>query len=163
MKAASIVLFFCVTALIALGMVMLISASTGLSVTPKYLLLQPIWCILGFVACWVASMGDYRWFKKHSWLVWGLLTVTCGLLVLVLVPGIGHKIKGASRWLKLGSLTLHKNSSLNLNIPSLDKIRVPMSRQCLKDYGFHGSHRFAFRVILSCVYLGLKGPLQAGC
>src|SRR3954468_6307178 len=106
MKVASIVLFFCVTALIALGMVMLISASTGLSVTPKYLLLQPIWCILGFLACWVASMGDYRWFKKHSWLVWGLLTVTCGLLVLVLVPGIGHKIKGASRWLKLGSFTV---------------------------------------------------------
>ncbi len=76
MKAASIVLFFCVTALLALGMVMLISASTGLSVTPKYLLLQPIWCILGFLACWLASMGDYRWFKKHPSLPWTLLLVT---------------------------------------------------------------------------------------
>jgi len=116
MKVASIVLFFCVTALIALGMVMLISASTGLSVTPKYLLLQPIWCILGFLACWVASMGDYRWCKKHSWLVWGLLTVTCGLLVLVLVPGIGHKIKGASRWLKLGSLTLQPSELAKISL-----------------------------------------------
>lgn len=106
MKAASIVLFFCVTALLALGMVMLISASTGLSVTPKYLLLQPIWCILGFLACWLASMGDYRWFKKHPSLPWTLLLVTCGLLVVVLVPGIGHKIKGASRWLKIGSFTV---------------------------------------------------------
>src|SRR4051794_33217509 len=116
MKAASIVLFFCVTALLALGMVMLISASTGLSVTPKYLLLQPIWCILGFLACWVASMGDYRWCKKHSWLVWGLLTVTCALLVLVLVPGIGHKIKGASRWLKLGSLTLQPSELAKISL-----------------------------------------------
>ncbi|HUR44912.1 MAG TPA: putative lipid II flippase FtsW [Candidatus Saccharimonadales bacterium] len=106
MKAASIVLFFCVTALLALGMVMLISSSTGLAITPKYLFLQPVWCILGFLACWLASLGDYRWFKKHAWLPWGLLILVCCLLVLVFVPHVGVRIKGASRWLKVGGFTV---------------------------------------------------------
>lgn len=106
MKIASIILFFCVTALLALGMVMLISASTGQAVTPKYLLLQPIWCIVGFLVCWLATMGDYRLLKKHPWVPWTMLGGVALLLLLVLVPGIGTRVKGASRWLKAGPITI---------------------------------------------------------
>jgi cell division protein FtsW len=116
MKIASIIIFFCVTALLALGMVMLISASTGQAVTPKYLLWQPIWCILGFLVCWVATMGDYRWLKQHSWIPWALLGGVTILLMLVWMPGVGVKVKGASRWLKLGPVTIQPSELAKLSL-----------------------------------------------
>jgi cell division protein FtsW len=98
-------LTFCVVALLGLGMVMLISASTG---QPKahYRVMQPIWSVIGLVACGLAAAGDYRWLKKYSWSLWGFFAVVLLLLVATLVPGLGSRANGASRWLKCGSMTL---------------------------------------------------------
>ena len=41
-----------------LGMVMLFSASTGHK-NANYLLMQPIWCAVGLIACWLAATIDY--------------------------------------------------------------------------------------------------------
>jgi len=61
MKFATTTLFFCVAALLALGMVMLFSASTQRP-EANYLTMQPIWCGLGLLAClttasWGLSLG----------------------------------------------------------------------------------------------------------
>jgi cell division protein FtsW len=98
MRFATTTLFSCVVALLALGMVMLFSASTG-QPPARYLMWQPVWCALGLLACGVCALGDYRWLKKFSW---ALLALAVALLVLVLVPGIGRHINGARRWLELG-------------------------------------------------------------
>lgn len=101
MKIATTTLFFCVAALLALGMVMLFSASTG-QPQAGYLVMQPIWCGIGLLACLLAASLDYRWLKKSPWIPWTLLVVSVVLLVLILVPGIKTKTNGASRWLHLG-------------------------------------------------------------
>src|SRR5204863_111019 len=67
MKLATSTLFFCVAALLALGMVMLFSASTG-QPQANYLIMQPIWCGLGLFACLFTASGDYRWLKKYPWI-----------------------------------------------------------------------------------------------
>lgn len=105
MKTATTTLLFSVLGLSALGMVMLFSASTG-RLEANYLIMQPIWCALGLVACWTAAAVDYRWLKKSPWIPLGLLLVVVGLLVCALVPGVGSKINGANRWLRLGSFTM---------------------------------------------------------
>ena len=113
MRWATSILFFCVTALLALGMVMLFSASTE-KPEANYLVMQPIWCSVGLVACFLAAAGDYRWLKKYGWLPWIFFGVTIGLLVLVLVPGIGYTANGATRWLRLGRFTLQPSEVAKL-------------------------------------------------
>jgi cell division protein FtsW len=98
-------LFACVATLLVLGMVMLFSASTGSS-QANYLLMQPIWCAIGLVACWFAATIDYRWLKSYPWVPWVIFAIAVALLALVLVPGIKVTINGASRWLKAGPLTM---------------------------------------------------------
>lgn len=98
-------LFFCVASLLALGMVMLFSASTG-QPEANYLVMQPIWCAIGLTACLTVAAGDYRWLRKHWWLTWACFAITLALLILVLVPGIGSNINGASRWLRWGRFSL---------------------------------------------------------
>jgi len=105
MRWATSVLFFCVASLLALGMVMLFSASTG-QPEANYLVMQPIWCAIGLTACLTVAAGDYRWLRKYWWLNWVFFAVTLALLILVLVPGIRININGAYRWLRLGRFSI---------------------------------------------------------
>jgi len=99
-KPAVTILIFCVAALLALGLVMLYSASMAQD-GAHYLVLQLIWCALGLGLCALAAMLDYRWLKKFAW---PLLAVSVLLLGLVLVKHIGLKINGARRWFNFGGV-----------------------------------------------------------
>ena len=97
MKVAVTILAFCVTSLLALGLVMLYSSSMT-QVGAHYLMMQLIWCVFGFILCVSAASLDYQLLKKYAWPIFGLAFF---LLLLVLVPHIGRKINGARRWFDL--------------------------------------------------------------
>src|SRR5689334_15183710 len=100
MKLAVTILSFCVAALLALGMVMLYSASMA-QVGPRYLMMQLIWCTLGLGLCATAFYTDYRVLSKFAWPLFGFAVL---LLLLVLVRKIGLQVNGARRWLGYGSI-----------------------------------------------------------
>ncbi len=118
MKIATTTLAACVAALLTLGLVMLYSTSMNdvprgavAPIGPKYLMSQLVWCGLGLVACVITASLDYQLLKKLAWPIFGIALV---LLVLVLMPGIGHKIKGASRWFKIGSVSFQPSEVAKL-------------------------------------------------
>src|SRR5262249_36150586 len=102
MKLATSLLLFAVFGLQVLGIVMLVSASTG-QPEARYLIMQPIWAGLGLVACCLAAAGDYRWLKRIWWL---LLLLAITLLALVWAPHVGIAKNGAARWIGYGNLRL---------------------------------------------------------
>jgi cell division protein FtsW len=113
MKVAVTTLAFCVAALLALGLVMLYSSSMT-QVGAHYLMLQLVWCALGFVLCVMATVLDYQWLKKAAWPLFILALV---LLVLVLLPlphGITKTIKGAHRWFILPGMRLQPSEIAKL-------------------------------------------------
>jgi cell division protein FtsW len=95
-----------VVALTALGVVML--TSTGAYAQdakgdPFYFLKNQLqWLVVGVVACVGAAIVDYRHLEKRWWWVYLGAAV---LLALCFVPHIGHKINGASRWIRIGGQT----------------------------------------------------------
>src|SRR5436305_9565955 len=96
MRTAAVTLFFSAAALTALGMVTLVSASTGTK-EANYLVMQPIWCAIGLLACWAAAAVDYRMFKRHSWITWTVFLLVLALLVVVIIPNpLCPRLKGAS-------------------------------------------------------------------
>ncbi len=62
---------------------------------------QLIWMGVGLVSMIVVSLIDYR---RWARLATPMLVVSLGLLGLVLVPGVGVTVNGATRWLQLGPL-----------------------------------------------------------
>jgi cell division protein FtsW len=64
-----------------------------------YLKYQAIWAFLGTLVMISLSFFNYKNLKKLSPL---LFIINIIFLILVLIPGIGLKIKGASRWLNFG-------------------------------------------------------------
>jgi cell division protein FtsW len=110
MKVAVTLLVFCIAALLALGMVMLYSASMT-QVGPRYLVMQLIWCGLGLVGCVVMASLDYALLRKFAWPLLGCAVVLLGL---VLVPHVGLKINGARRWLGAGGFRVQPSELAKL-------------------------------------------------
>ena len=63
MRYATNILAICVAGLLALGIVMLYSAGMAQS-GARFLSMQLVWGGLGLMACFAATVMDYRWFKK---------------------------------------------------------------------------------------------------
>src|SRR5437899_4481642 len=110
MKFAVTTLVFCVGSLLALGMVMLYSASME-QAGARYLAMQLIWCVAGLIACVVATSFDYRLLKKVWWLLLGVAIV---MLVLVLVPHVGMVRGHARRWFGFGRISFQPSEFAKL-------------------------------------------------
>lgn len=97
-----------VLCLLGFGLVMVSSASY-VSAYYKYgdsfyfIKRQVIFAVAGIAAMFFFAFFNYKWFKKHVWLI---LIVALIMVVLVLIPGIGIKVNGARRWLGIGGFRI---------------------------------------------------------
>ena len=103
-----LVLLMMVVALTCFGVVMIYSASSVMAAKnfhdgAFFLKRQAVFALFGFGIALAAMRIDYHVWRK---LAVPLLLLSLILLVLVLVPGIGGKVKGASRWIKLPGFNL---------------------------------------------------------
>lgn len=80
------------------GMVMIASATNG---SFKYVLVQSTALILGLVCVFLLMIADYEYLAKMSKYLYG---VSVFLLILVLIPGLGHEENGARSWFRFGNL-----------------------------------------------------------
>ncbi len=112
-------LLFVILALIVFGLVMISSAGIVYSKTrfgdPYYFLKHQLFygVIPGLIALYFIQKIHYSFWRKISVLMF-LASVV--FLVLVFVPGLGTKIYGASRWLKLGPFSFQPSEMLKLSI-----------------------------------------------
>jgi cell division protein FtsW len=106
-----------VAALLLVGLVMVTSAS--MSVAAKdgdpffFLERQFLFGLCGVMAAWLVTRVPAEFWEKHSLV---LLLVGLGLLFLVLIPGLGAKINGARRWMRVGPM--------NFQVSELAKVLV---------------------------------------
>lgn len=97
-----------VLALLALGIVMLASASSVRGDTylndPQYFLKrQLVWLAFAVIAGTISVFMDYHFWRKYALWIGG---ISLFFLAVVLIPGIGMRIGGSRRWLHLGPLSL---------------------------------------------------------
>lgn len=100
------ILVITVLILLSLGVVMVLSASapSALSETGKsytYFLKQFEFAIVGIILMLFISKVDYRFYKKYYWLVYFF---SVAILLLVLIPGLGKSVNGATRWIEIKGL-----------------------------------------------------------
>jgi cell division protein FtsW len=93
-----------VAALLLIGLVMVASASIGVSDremgAPFYYFQRQLMFVgLGLVAATMAMAIPTTVWEKYSMVLLGAGLV---LLIVVLIPGIGHEVNGSRRWVRLG-------------------------------------------------------------
>jgi cell division protein FtsW len=105
-------------ALLLVGIVMVTSASMSIAAKdyadPFYFLeRQFIFAGAGLVLAWAMTRFPTELWHKYSLV---LVVVALALLVLVLIPGLGARVNGARRWLRIGIL--------NFQVSELAKVLV---------------------------------------
>jgi cell division protein FtsW len=105
-------------ALLLVGIVMVTSASMSIAARdladPFYFLeRQFIFAVAGILFAWVVTRVPTELWEKYSLV---LLMLGLLLLVLVLIPGLGARVNGARRWLRIGIL--------NFQVSELAKVLV---------------------------------------
>lgn len=107
----AIFLSLAVTALVTLGLVMLASTSIWNKDVDGYSLVkkQAMFIALGLIGAVLVSNIDYRKLRAF-WIPALIISIT--LLVLCYVPGIGHKVNGATRWIKIPGVPQFQPSEL---------------------------------------------------
>jgi len=100
------VLFITVLTLLAVGVVMVFSASEYSTLVYygdsfHYFKLQLGWSILGLLTMFFISNIEYRRLKQY---IWPILALAFVVLVAVLIPGVGQERLGARRWIALGPI-----------------------------------------------------------
>jgi cell division protein FtsW len=114
--SVSSVLLVVVALLCVIGLVMVGSASSVISIstygTPWAILVrEAMWMAIGVVVMVLAVRFDYRRLRGLSPL---LLLVSFGLLLVVLVPGLGMHAQGSSRWVGFGQFRLQPSELMKL-------------------------------------------------
>jgi cell division protein FtsW len=109
-------ILICVLSLLALGLLMVASASMVISDRQfgspfHYFTRQAIFLCIGLLLAWLMTRVPLRVLKKYSSY---LFLVALFLLVIVLIPGIGKVVNGSRRWINLGIFSLQVSELLKL-------------------------------------------------
>jgi len=114
-------LLWVVVGLLALGLVMVYSASVAMPDNPQFARYTPTFFLarhgmslaIGLVVALVAVQVPVSWWEKSApWLFIGALL----LLVLVLMPFVGKEVKGARRWISFGVMNFQPSELAKLAI-----------------------------------------------
>lgn len=103
-KPFDFTLYITIFLLLALGIVMVLSASapSSLSTTGNsytYVIKQATFAVIGIVLMFFISKIDYRIYKRFYKIAYIVAIIA---LLSVAIPGIGVEVKGAKRWVNLG-------------------------------------------------------------
>ena len=147
MKFASTTLVFVVSALLALGLVMLYSA-TMFHREGAFWGSQVLWCCIGLVVCLGAAVADYQVLKKISA---PALVLAFLLLVAVMLPGLGLERNGARRWLQLPGTTFQPSEFAKL------AVIIALAHYCERKGRKMGTFRYGLLIpgMVLALFLGL--------
>ncbi|MBU0744511.1 MAG: putative lipid II flippase FtsW [Gammaproteobacteria bacterium] len=111
-------LILSVFSLLAIGFLLLASASMGISGkwhhTPfHFLSRQAIYLFIGFIAVLFAKQVPLSFWEKISGY---LLLASMFLLMVVLIPGVGREVNGSIRWIGLGIASLQVSEFAKLSL-----------------------------------------------
>jgi cell division protein FtsW len=111
-------IFATVAGLVAIGLVMVFSASSATAYnayhdTAYFLKRQLVWLAIGGVFAYGAYRVDYTKLKRISP---ALIAVTVVLLVLTLIPHVGLQTGGARRWLGITALSFQPSEIAKLTL-----------------------------------------------
>lgn len=111
-------LFMALFVLAGIGVAMIYSASAVNAMkiygdSFYFLKKQVLWVIIGFIMLIVIQQVDYRKLQDYTMV---MILGSLILLVLVLIPGVGHNVKGSARWLHMGSVSIQPSEFVKIVI-----------------------------------------------
>lgn len=117
-RGPDLVLLGVTLALLGIGVVMVYSSSAVRGYIQfddpyHFLKMEIIWVVLGLGALLVSLWLDLRMLRRFAKVA---LLLAIVLLIAVKIPGIGHRVNGADRWIGLGPLSIQPSEIIKLSM-----------------------------------------------
>lgn len=149
-KSPDFVLFITVMCLLSIGVIMVLSASEYKTLiyyndSFYYFKRQLLWSLLGLTAMFIMINFDYRRLRQY---IMPFLAVSFISLMLVLVPGIGREVGGATRSIGIGPIPFSPAELVKLSIIIFTAYGLSRGRERVKDV--RGIAPYLIVLILAC-------------
>lgn len=117
-SAPDFIIFLTTLMLLSIGIIMVASSSQVIALLDYkdayyFLKRQLIWALLGVLA--MISVMNIDYYRYEKWIGPGFIG-TLFLLILVIIPNVGHEVNGSTRWLGIGSLSFQPSEVAKLAI-----------------------------------------------
>ncbi len=113
-KLLVIILILTVFGLVVLSSAGIVDGQKKFGSPYYYLTHQLLYGVIpGLVGMFILSRIDYRFWKKISLFI---LVGALALMIMIFMPGFGHGLKGATRWINLGVLSFQPAEILKLSL-----------------------------------------------
>lgn len=147
------VLLITVLMLLGIGLVMVASASSYVAFNRTgdpyfFLKRQALFCLFGLGVMFCARYIPSKFYSK---IVWPLLVVSFLLLVALFVPGIGHRVGGAVRWIKIGPFSFQPSELAKVSLALFMAFSMASKGEELKSF----SKGLAPFLVVSFAFAGL--------
>lgn len=142
-------------ALVGLGLSMVFISSTVMAQAqyqdPYYFTKrQLIYALLGLLGLHLCRLVDYHLYRRWTYRFLFLCLVA---LILVFVPGIGGKVRGAARWLRLGPVTLQPSEFAKLALVLFLAYSLARKQEKMKYFAIG----FLPHMLVAGLFIGLIG------
>ena len=141
--------------LMFLGMAIIFTASNVMAHAnygdPYYFIKrQAMYGVLGLVALFLGRKIDYHRYQR---LVYPLLFLSLISLILVFVPGLGSKVRGAARWIHAGPFTLQPSEFAKIAVVIFLAYSFSRKQEKMKYFAIG----FLPHMLVSGLFIGLIG------
>lgn len=147
-----------IAVLLGVGVLMVHSASITSWPTEferVYLSRHALFVGVGVAAGWLCSrVPACFWYRASPWLFVGLVL----LLIAVLVPGVGTRVNGAQRWIRVGPLSLQPSELAKLALPLL-LVRMIVGRRNELGHWWRGTVPVLIPVLVAVPLVFLEPDL----
>lgn len=122
--------------LMAIGMLMVYSASAIFAQdryqdSLHFLKRSLVFTSAGLVIMFITKSIDYHFYYK---LTYPLLFVSIVLMILIFIPGLGHRAGGAQRWIGIGGFTLQPSELAKLSVIVFMAYSLAKKKDKMKDF-----------------------------
>lgn len=153
-KALDYGLLIVVLVLLAIGLVMILSASAPYSLRTEgdsyfYVKKQLIFAVIGIVCMLLISKIDYR--ILNSRLSYLAYIGGIGLMALVLVPGIGIERNGALRWVNIAGFQFQPSEVMKIGLILMLSTLIAKNPDKIKKFWTRISSIFMYCITSICI------------
>ena len=155
-KSALFAFALVVAALVALGLIVLASASESNGIRLQkdayfFIKRQSVYLVVGILVAVFAALFDYHKWRDIPGFAWFAYAVVACLLLLVLPAFGGRMVNGSARWLSLGPVNVQPSEFAKLTIVIM--LAVWLDRAAL------GVEQFVKGLIVPCCLIGVYAGL----
>lgn len=110
-RYVAVIMVAVVLVLTGLGLVMISSTAAPLPDSSGQLNRQLIWLTISFLGFGVIGWVDYKVWRRWAWI---FFILSLGFLIMLFIPGMGSRVKGATRWLSFGPVKIQPSEFLRI-------------------------------------------------